>query len=776
MEVITNNQCRDTFIDSLMVSPIPVADFDISDVCFADSSYITNTSTVASGNIANYAWEFSNGTSSNLENPSVFYPDSGQQFAALEVTSDSGCTNLIQKYFYKHPRFELGFTFNDTCLGFGQTFTNTTLLEGGSFTDTFWYTSDPAHSANTYNYTDTFSGANTYDVSLVMEQDSFCRDTLTQTVVVHPLAEAAFDFTNTCLGDSTAFANMSTVSTGTFSSSWSFGDGSTSSDEDPKHLYLSGGSKMVNLIILTDEGCVTDTTQEVLITFPEITSIQVQDICEGDSLIITADTIQGLDSFSSYSWTYGAESTSDAEVRTTYASLGKSIVTLDVITKNGCAISQTDSFITQAKPNPNFLVSGVCEGFDLEPAENSTIAAPAVLDTYQWYLDNVFQSTDQNPTLSSGAAGNRSIKLIVTADNGCVDSIQKLGLVYPLPVSSYTSSQMCFGDNNTLTSTSSISSGTIDNLYWLVDGVSFTSSSINTEFSTDGPFDVQLISESDRGCRDTLDNTVTVDPLPVLSFNIQQDSGCVPLDVDVASLSSISSGSIASYTFKWGDGSLNTVDDSSHTYTTPGSYTINIIGESDKGCIDSIQITDGVTVFDNPVADFSFSPTEPSTLTEFVVLKDSSQGNISTWDWTISDGTTESGAIVEHNFSDTGSYAVTLAITDENGCEDETTKFIYVNADLFVFIPNSFTPNGDGLNDQFGLAGVTAGVSQMEMQIFNRWGELIFESTDINRRWDGTYRGEPAQVGVYVYKVKFTNPKQTKWFFLDGEIHLLDTQ
>jgi gliding motility-associated-like protein len=116
---------------------------------------------------------------------------------------------------------------------------------------------------------------------------------------------------------------------------------------------------------------------------------------------------------------------------------------------------------------------------------------------------------------------------------------------------------------------------------------------------------------------------------------------------------------------------------------------------------------------------------------------------------------------------------VTLYISNDNNCEDEISKIIYVNADLFVHIPNAFSPNGDGVNDTYGLSGLTQGVAQMTMDIYNRWGEKVFHSEDTNKTWDGQYKGAPAQQGVYLYVIRFTNPKQTQWYYYNGEIHLL---
>ena len=200
---------------------------------------------------------------------------------------------------------------------------------------------------------------------------------------------------------------------------------------------------------------------------------------------------------------------------------------------------------------------------------------------------------------------------------------------------------------------------------------------------------------------------------------------------------------------------------------------MKIKATSDQGCTDSIDLKSQVTVYDLPNADFTFTPKEPSTITEFVTFNDSSQGTIVNYDWSTSDGGVYTGSTVQHTFSDSGTFTISLVIEDDNGCTDEEIKTIYINADLFVHIPTSFTPNGDLVNDTYGLGGLTQGVVELDMKIYNRWGQLIFQSKNANDRWDGTYDGEPVQQGVYVYLIRFTNPKNTEWYNYSGEIHLL---
>jgi gliding motility-associated-like protein len=441
------------------------------------------------------------------------------------------------------------------------------------------------------------------------------------------------------------------------------------------------------------------------------------------------------------------------------------------MTKNGCEVSLLDSFEAYVSPSADFLVSNVCDGENILPIDNSTISAPATINGYQWYLNGASSSTDKNPIISTSGAGDYDIKLKVSSVNGCIDSIQKSATVYPTPSTAFSSSKQCFGENTTFTNTSAVSSGSLPSILWTIDRVDYTSNTVLYVFPASGDYPIRLISESDKGCRDTLISTVPIHPLPVLDVQLAVDSGCIPLDAEVINNSTISTGAISSTTYTWGDGTEN--QSNTNIYDLPGTYLVSVVVESDQGCTSSVDISKPVRVFDLPTADFRFTPLEPSTLTEFVTFKDSSSTDVVQRDWTTSDGGYYSGISAEHQFLDSGEYNVTLTVVNDKGCVDDISKLIYVNADLFVHIPNGFSPNGDGVNDTYGLGGLTQGVFQFQLTIYNRWGELVYTASDVNDRWDGTYKGKPVPQGVYVYVVQYTNPKQTKWFYLNGEIHVL---
>ena len=777
MEVATANVCRDTFQDSIVINPNPVALFDVDDACFYDSSVLNNRSTISSGAIDSFFWTvYKDVTDSTLydENPTWFLPDSGYHDIILTVMSDSGCTNSFDSFTYKYPRFDVSFSYNDTCLGIENSFLNTSILEGGRYTDTIWYTSVP-DTAYSFNYSKTFEDATSFTVDLIMEQDSFCRDTFSQTITVDPLVDIAFDIQNTCLGESTIFTDNSALAQGTYTLDWNFDDLFTGSGSPESVDYVNGGVKTISLQTTTDKGCVSDSSTEITITYPEITDINSVDICTGVAQELSSSNILGLDSFDSYSWSIdGAVVSMDSSFSYTTNIVGVKMITLDVITKNGCSVSLLDSFEVFVGPSANFFITPVCLGEDVTPADNSTINSPGVISSYKWFVDGVQVSDRQNPSFVSTDVGSSSLMQVVESDNGCLDTLIKSLLVNPLPVVSFSSADNCENDITLISSTSTIASGSINDHQWTIERNNYLYVSfVDFQFPSAGTYSVKLVEESDQGCLDSTTTDVVIHPLPLLDVTLADYDGCMPFEIDIINNTQITSGSISSYRWEFGDGNVQTGDITNYTYQNPGTYNIKVHATSDQGCSDSLDISNQVTVYDLPNADFRFSPLEPSTITEFVTFKDSSSSDVTQWDWSISDGGMYSGSEVRHTFADSGTFQVSLLVTNDNGCTDEEVKDVYVNADLFIHIPNSFTPNGDPLNNTYGLGGLTQGVVDLNLRIYNRWGEQIFESTNVDDRWDGTYKGKPVPQGVYVYLIQFTNPKRSQWYYYKGEIHLL---
>ena len=174
-------------------------------------------------------------------------------------------------------------------------------------------------------------------------------------------------------------------------------------------------------------------------------------------------------------------------------------------------------------------------------------------------------------------------------------------------------------------------------------------------------------------------------------------------------------------------------------------------------CLFFITSCEKYQMIDFPVANFELST---DTIVENTVfsLTDISQGTIQTWNWDMGDGVKQTGKIVYHTYFQAGFYKILLEIIDTNGYVDTISKTIYVYEDLNVFIPNMFTPNGDGIDDIWKPIMSFYSKSGYEMSIYNRWGEQIFYTTDTEDAWNGTVNGQPvAPNTVYSYRVIVRN-------------------
>ena len=773
MEVGTKHQCKDTITDSITISPNPEAKFSAFATCFKDTTEFTNLSTISSGDIVSYTWNFDDGDTSYIQNPIHYYTYSEVFRVRLNLVSDSGCVGTYLDSVYKYPYFKADFSVKDTCLGFSSLFKNNSVISGGNFTDTTWYTSE-IDTFKTFDLTKTFASAGNYTIQLIMEQDTFCLDTITKQINVHPLASADFSVTDLCFGDSTIFTDKSTISSGSYTTSWDFDNGKSGVGSPIKTSYTSQGTKNVKLTLLTDKGCNTSTTKPIVITNPKINSINKSNVCENINQLLSANVSLGLDSFISYNWKIdGTSVASTATCSYTPTTQGNKIIDLTCTTKNGCSIAFRDSILVYDNPNPNFFVNSVCRQQNFSPTNNSTITAPEVIAQNVWFLNGTQVSTNASPTLLATVDGSNSLKLVVTSLNGCKDSVTKNFTIHPLPVVGFTVGTVCLGDNTSFNDNSTINAGSNSSFSWQIDGNNNAGSSTTYTFSSTGNYDVKEIVTSNQGCRDSLTKSLTIHPLPVIDVDLNSYEGCVPFTPSVINNSTIESGSITSYDWAWGDGNTSNGISPLHSYNAEGTYNVSVTATSNFGCLSTLILGSSIIIHPSPKADFTMSPDEPSTLITPLVLRDSSSNDAVSWNWYIGDGTNLSGKYVDHIFQDSGTFAVRLIIENSDGCRDSITKFVSVNAELFVHIPTAFTPNGNDRNEQFGLSGLTQGVRKYEMKIYNRWGEMIFESLDVNEKWDGTYKGESAQAGVYLYMMQFTNPKQTKWFYHNGSVYLV---
>lgn len=771
----TEAWCYDTLIDSIRINPTPIAGFKTEKSCQRDSNHFVNLSTITSGNLRDYKWHFGDGDSSALPSPSHLYADSGYYRVSLQVISDSACIGIFTDSVYRYKNVTVDFAFRDTCAGQLLALTNQTDTGIIRITKVLWKTS-LGDSASTYHYSPTFTNPNTVNITLVMEMDNYCVDSITKTTEVFPVQTTHYVHSSLCANDSIRFLNQSAISKGSVSVySWDLDNAGLFFGDSVKVKFNSAGIKKITLKTISDKGCLGQVSDTFTLKDIQLTKLSFKDMCPNTSQIIKAIYNIYQDTVTDWQWTYNSTFyLGDSTLNLSESEPGKHELLLEVQTKNGCLASIKDSMLIFENPVASFSVNPVCAMADFTPKNNSYTKDNGVITAYQWTFNGNPVSTLFEPNFQTLAPGLQEIGLAVLSDKGCMDTLKKLADVFPLPRVDFTLSDTCIGQTTSFTDNSSIVSGTLTNYSWRFHDMSSAMGATATKtYPTEGVFIVTQIVTSALLCSDSISRQVTIYPLPRIDISPVKVDGCEPFTPDFKNNSSISTGVISRYDWIWGDGQSTTGFEPSHSYSNSGSYAIKIIALSDRGCTDSLSLSQNVTVYAKPVADFDFLPKQPSILESTLTFTDLSSNDVVEWDWDLGDGTTDKAQNTSHTYLDTGHYTILLKVTNGNGCSDIATKSFFINPDIFIYIPNAFTPNGDFVNDKFGVEGVVNGIKQFQMSIYNRWGERIFYTNNPNEKWDGTYLGESLSQDAYAYTIQFLDFMETNFYTKKGAVHLV---
>ena len=337
--------------------------------------------------------------------------------------------------------------------------------------------------------------------------------------------------------------------------------------------------------------------------------------------------------------------------------------------------------------------------------------------------------------------------------NGCTTTTQTavVNVNPPLNVAITAVNPVCPGTNVNLTS--NVSGGDGNYSYtWM------TTPNASTANVTVKPLSQQIytlvVSDNCGSPPATATVQVDVNPEPKIIFTSDVTEGCPVLCVNFADQSTISSGTIIQWLWNFGD-STSTLQKPPSCFETPGKYTIHLSAVSDKGCRATDSIIDMITVYPKPVAEFSTNPIVATITDPEIKFKDLSTNAIN-WAWDFGDPLDNKTSILQnpvHAYSDTGTFCTFLTVVSAQSCFDTITHCLIVTPEFDFFVPNAFSPNHDGKNDKFSGKGY--GIKKYDMLIFDRWGNLLFTTSDLNNGWDGKANGgsETAQQDIYIYKI-----------------------
>jgi gliding motility-associated-like protein len=398
----------------------------------------------------------------------------------------------------------------------------------------------------------------------------------------------------------------------------------------------------------------------------------------------------------------------------------------------------------------------------------------------------LFNWTNTNTSTGMAATGSNTIPSFVATNttnfpnigvvsitpfaNGCVGNTSTYSVTVssPITIDRVINDATCYQSNDGQIRVIP-SGGTPDYNY------SWTTGDTDSIVSNLSPDSVSVNVTDVNGCFQ--DSTFFInepDSIDYITFTATPREGCSPLEVQFNSTIDPAQHLLQNYIWNFGN---NLVPQDTFiantTYNNPGSYNVSLTVVDLSGCSNTLVMNDFITVHEDPEAHFNTAPETPTMFNPTIDFTDDSYPNVIGWEWTFD--SLGNSNFQDPNFTfpeDSGTYYITLVVEDANSCKDSLTKKVSIKSEVALFVPNSFTPNGDGLNDTFTPKGFGIADNAYSFLVFNRWGEVVFETNNPLDEWDGSFKGKLLPEGVYVWRANFLD-LNAKEYRRKGQLNIL---
>ena len=514
----------------------------------------------------------------------------------------------------------------------------------------------------------------------------------------------------------------------------------------------------------------------MIITEPTVLSAAIdsvtQPVCPTTTGNASVEALGGLPPYS-YSWSAPAQS----EINSVAYNLPAGSYTVTVTDSNGC---NTTASVVLIAPTAVVTLAGATDTLCI--GQTGTLSANASGGaggyTYAWQPSGAVTSG----TLSVSPTSSTTYTVVAFDQNGCPGNQDTIPIVvYNLNnnnVDVIGDSPICPGRSSFIYAVPSGDTGPLS-YQWN-----------NSLGSGPGGFLVTpaqpttYVVTVTNSCGTSISDSIQIlfNPIPTIDLSLLPDAVCSPSLIlfDDNSVSGTLSDPITSWLWNFGDGTQSTSEDPSHSYASPGNYLITLTVTTGGGCQNNnASAPFAITATPSPIAAFSMNSTYFDLPHESLTLNNQSTG-ANSYIWNFGDGSSSTIDEPTYTYTSVGIFSVQLIAMNQYGCSDTATAELTTDAE--VVFPNAFTPNPDGPNGgSYDINDLTndvffphtSGVVEFELQIFNRWGELIFESFDIKKGWDGYYRGQLCQQDVYVWKA-YVRLNNGKVFNKTGNVTLIE--
>ncbi|TVR81371.1 MAG: PKD domain-containing protein [Chitinophagaceae bacterium] len=798
----------------MTVNPLPVSQITAlgsTSFCFGDSVILQ----AATSPGYTFQW-FESGNILPGENSFELIVTQSGEYQVL-VTDSNSCeslSNTIEVEVFDNP--EALFVADDVCDGSAVIFVNNSTIQTGALS--FVWDFGDGNQSTDINPVYTYASTGVYTVTLTVVSDNGCEDIYTNQVEVFPQPTADFEVSNACAGAEVSFVNLSDSAGVNINYHWNFGDGNSSTSENPVHIYTVPGIYNITLTVESLDGCVDSIVKNIEIYPQPNASFTISsDICEGEQIQFNNTSSISIGVLN-YMWDLGDGNVSiSSNPIHSYDTAGVYEVTLIAYSNFGCVDTVQQSVIVYPTPTANFNFTSTCYG-DTVNFTNLSSSTFGNL-TYLWNFGDGNTSTDENPQHFYQTIGTFNVSLTVTGENGCLDTRTKSIQISNPPTANFIASSVCQGESVSFTNLSTVASGNLTYSWSFGDGNGSFDIDPTHTYGSSGTYEVTLTASTSFGCSHSISRVIKVHPLPIPDFD--HEDVCLGETMNFTNLSMIDTGSITQFFWDFGDGNVSFQQNPTHLYWESGTYSVTLTVTSDKGC--SNTISKQVAVHPEPIFRIVSDGDKEFCEGESVTLSVSNTANY-TFEWNTGEITpliavTETGwyvvtvtntfgcsntdsvfiqvnplpvvtltpdTIISKGFSvqleatggenyfwtpseflnnpeianpistpdETITYVV--EVIDSNNCVNTASVTITVLEDFVLEIPNLFTPNGDGYNDTWEIGNIFTYPSA-EVIIFNRWGSEVYQSSAYQNDWDGTYNGSPLPDGTYYYVIRFDN-------------------
>ncbi|MEM9847135.1 MAG: PKD domain-containing protein [Bacteroidota bacterium] len=422
------------------------------------------------------------------------------------------------------------------------------------------------------------------------------------------------------------------------------------------------------------------------------------------------------------------------------------------------AIIQADS--TDMMSNSYFFQS--CGANELTFINESVVRSNILANFWRFDLaGDTIQQTTWDATINFPAAGQYAGQLILNPNTLCGDTANIIVDIYPELAADFTFAyDSCVATPVQFQDESIAGSDQITSWEWSFgDNAMSDAQNPIHEYQTAATFEVTLKIKDDNQCVSKTTQLIPYFPVPeALVVDPSIFEGCAPQDILFTNLSTPLN---EQYTIFWdfGDGNSSSEISPLHTYDEAGIYDVSLSVVSPVGCEISTIYEDWMSIDFSPTAAFSFTPEQPDLRNPTIRITDESVG-ANGYEWFLNNAFITQETEPTYTFQDTGLQIITLVVTHESGCQDSSTAIIDIAPDVFLYVPNVFAPAGSAENSEFRGLGILPNIRDYQMLIWDRWGNLIFETNDPEVAWRGNVQSnEAAPQGVYVYVIEFTGAR-----------------